>query len=192
MIFISAVSDSNLNNAPIIGPPPPPLKTQFYYAIQKDIDGPLGSANVKSDFMKAQCGSYNLTTNPTGIINRIILWNNDRNHEALSSVRSHYAAYKFKFSDDANNIGVILDKLVALIDPSSESDITAFKGRAQTAATVARDLINSFYGMHEPTPPGTGTISPVLPYATIDYDDMGVFGGFFSYGPPYAACPPVP
>ena len=185
--YVSAVADSNryLLPAPIAA-----KQTKFYYVIATEIDFPLGTANVGSDFMQAQCGDFHELTNPTGKINWLTLRTNTRNHEALSSVRSHYAAYKSKFSEDANNPGIAVEKLVMLDE--TLGNLAAFEARVNDPIAAAATPVQAFYILHEPEPPGAGSVSPVTPYLTVRYSDAGIFGGYLSFGPPYATCPPTP
>ncbi|MBL8229538.1 MAG: hypothetical protein JNL98_13700 [Bryobacterales bacterium] len=161
--------------------------TKFYFAVHRQVENPPGT-QIASDFMAAQCGTYPI---PGGIINRNVLRENIRKHEATSTNRSHYISYKETF--ERENPGERVEAFIAFIDLASATateDFRRFREQVRDAFNSKITLITTEYSGHElaivPAPP---PVSLRWPYKSVGFDDLGVYHGPASYGPPYSTCP---
>lgn len=121
-------------------------------------------ANTSSQFYQAQCGNYNATTHPNGLISGVNLAAGTQRHKT-GIVSSHWANYKSAQDNTSNNMGVFYEQEVA---PPGNT----------MAGVLNRDV-----------PPKHSTIlnaELVEPYA-INLDQNGNFLGNINF-PPDASC----
>jgi hypothetical protein len=134
---------------------------EYSWVISGDVDNP------SSQFYQAQCGNYNVSTNPNGYISGPTLDSDDQRHEA-GSVNSHYAEYSAAYQNPANNPGTVMESFVEFNPTSFGNDVSNKLGQLETTILNAAT----------PEPCGQS-------YA--GYSAACVFDGYVNYTP-YVSC----
>jgi hypothetical protein len=122
-------------------------------------------ANSSSQFYQAQCGNYNVQTNPNGFISGANLAAQTQRHE-IGSVQGHWGEYNSAQNNTANNVGLVYEGLIA---PPGVSIGTAV---GNSPISTDQSNISSKF-LVEPYP--------------INEDQNGVFLGNINFAP-YQSC----
>jgi hypothetical protein len=153
-------------------------QSSYFWALNPQLDNPLGALNTSSTFTQKQCGTY--PQDPAGYVSGRVLWDNTRRHEALGTTKSHYLAFKTELAKDENNLKFNAESFVRKVTSGA-----AFETMLEMELTDDSSEIAGATVGHQ----GDSGASPYSPYLNANRDaETGANLGQINFSP-YVNCP---